>query len=47
MAKHSTQSKLRVLKIYISDLETGKRPQVQPDWLKQILNNNEASKRSK
>ena len=47
MAKHSTQAKLRVLKIYILDLETGKRPQLQPDWLKQILNSNEAGRRSK
>lgn len=47
MGKHSTQSKLRILKIYLADLQSGKKVQTQPNWLKEILVRNGTIKGAK
>jgi len=47
MGKHSTQSKLRILKIYLADLESDRKTQTQPAWLKEVLIKNGTIKGSK
>ena len=47
MGKHTTQSKLRILKIYLADLESGKKIETQPSWLKEILVRNGTIKGTK